>query len=475
MGKVSIAKKRPTPDGFQPRKPKNSKKLKLSHPEASSKKEQLPIGSGVKKLKHSKEKKPPKGSGVKLKRNKGTVSSAGESSIVKGGLQPKRAKSKPELAGGLPSATPTTKKEKKQRNKMLMEQASVFLGNLPSSWKKKGVVEFFSGYGPVKQLTLLAAPAADSRVPKHAADLKKQLGPGCPRVLGFLLFDDKRSATKALQANGLVVDGRSVLVDSAAKYSDIGYEKRKTVYVHYIPDSATESDLRFVFKRCGAVESVHIIEGKTHAGTRMASVHFEQFEAANLALKWNGKIFKDRKLLIARDNMWTSFRLNKIKKRLRNEAKKNGQATEVPQETNLQATTVSETKKLNKNRSAETLARKVNGVQMKGGRSQISDRPTGVKKRKKEAKQNGIQGGIAEVSQSAGKLKKQVKKATSTGQLETVQQVEPSSRAKKAKLQGKIISAGKTLKEKKKKIKELQKKKLSIGKLAGGLTKKKSI
>ncbi|XP_063235440.1 RNA-binding protein 34-like isoform X2 [Bacillus rossius redtenbacheri] len=457
MGKDGIAKKRPNPDGVQPRKPKNSKKLKLSHPEASSNKEQPPIESGVKKRKHSKI----------------NVSAAVESGVTNGSLHPKKAKHELESVDGLPAATPTTKEEKEKKyRKMFFEMCTVYLGNLPSSWNKKDIKNFFSKYGPVKELALLAKPVVDSRVSKNLNDRQKLLGPGCTKMIGFLRFGDKQSAINALQANGLVKDDHSIQVHSAVDYSAFGYEKSKTIYVHYIPDSAKESDLRTLFKNCGAVESVHIVQDRIVNGTRMASVHFKLSEAADLALEMNGVELKNKELVIKKYNVWTGKKISRMK-RLSKRAEEGDQATEVIKETNVQERTLSETKKLKKASNAEKLASKANGVQMQGGRSQISDRPTGVKKRKKEAKQNGIQGGIAEVSQSAGKLKKQVKKATSTGQLETVQQVEPSLKAKKAKLQGKTLSVGKMLKEKKKN-KALQKN-ISNGKHAGGLKKKNSI
>lgn len=149
---------------------------------------------------------------------------------------------------------------------------TVYLANFPPSAGEQFIRDLFSDSGPI-----LSIRWPSLKVNTH-------------RRFCYVSFRDRQASEKAVQKDGIVLEGRYKLV---SKYSDPGNKKRREgavaegreVHITNLHKNVTEKELREVFMKLGNVTRVNIPQSLSGAGRGFAFLDFETKEEAESAAR----------------------------------------------------------------------------------------------------------------------------------------------------------------------------------------------
>uniref|UniRef100_A0A1I8NUD8 RRM domain-containing protein n=1 Tax=Stomoxys calcitrans TaxID=35570 RepID=A0A1I8NUD8_STOCA len=183
--------------------------------------------------------------------------------------------------------------EKSTRDPAL-DEATVFVGNVPVNTKRVQLIRLFQKYGPVNSIRLRSA--AGKILHKHK--MRKAAG----SLNAYVVLSNKTAAEKALELNGTEFKGVHLRVtkSSLKNPTDMNDENKRTIFVGNLKYSATEEQLRDTFSSCGEVEYVRCIRDGEKGCKGVAYVRFKSTDAVGLALELNQTILDDRPINVER-------------------------------------------------------------------------------------------------------------------------------------------------------------------------------
>ncbi|KAG9412245.1 hypothetical protein AC1031_015186 [Aphanomyces cochlioides] len=165
---------------------------------------------------------------------------------------------------------------------------SLYVANLPFSWKKDEVKNLFECCGPIVRVRLF-----------NDKKTKRFLG------YGFVDFESEAGLEKAFELDLSNVDGRKLIVGRGNKAADAAppsprKEKTKgpritkpnsftTVYVGNLPKDMTETAVQDLFAECGDIRKVELIRDPAGFSRGYGSIEFENPAAAVEAFKLAGR------------------------------------------------------------------------------------------------------------------------------------------------------------------------------------------
>ncbi|CAK9873545.1 unnamed protein product [Sphagnum jensenii] len=235
----------------------------------------------------------------------------------------KKKSSRGELEGGF---VPASKKESNGNEEVVMQESvekkecerkllrTIFVGNLPITVKPKHLVREFSKYGSVENARLRSVPLVDTKLPRKAAVITKQLSTSHTSLNAYIVFEDASSAKAALTHNMSEFQGRHLRVDMAtaprkdgnlASNNPAEYDCSRSIFVGNIPFDVEDEDLYAVFgtnldPEMG-VEAIRVPrDPQTSIGKGFGFVLFKSKAGASAALAKKGWNLKERKLRVVR-------------------------------------------------------------------------------------------------------------------------------------------------------------------------------
>lgn len=201
--------------------------------------------------------------------------------------------------GKAPQTKRTRAKEPtKARAPSLVDRRTVFVGNIPNTYKKKHIKCLFKEYGTIESVRFRSMIVERGSLPVKVARItQKQLkGP----LNAYVVYSSEEEAENSLKLNGTLLGDRHLRVDVAGRAQS--HDHRKSVFVGNLPHEVDEEEVRECFKGCGAVEGVRIVrDAKTGIGKGFGFVTFADSSGVLFAVKQNLKLeLKGRKLRIFR-------------------------------------------------------------------------------------------------------------------------------------------------------------------------------
>ncbi|CAM6027670.1 unnamed protein product [Sphagnum balticum] len=205
-----------------------------------------------------------------------------------------------------------TREERAESERKLLR--TIFVGNLPITVKPKHLVREFSKYGSVENARLRSVPLVDTKLPRKAAVITKQLSTSHASLNAYIVFEDASSAKAALTHNMSEFQGRHLRVDMAtaprkdgnlASNNPAEYDCSRSVFVGNIPFDVEDEDLYAVFgtnldPEMG-VEAIRVPrDPQTSIGKGFGFVLFKSKAGASAALAKKGWNLKERKLRVVR-------------------------------------------------------------------------------------------------------------------------------------------------------------------------------
>ncbi|CAL8355024.1 unnamed protein product [Boreogadus saida] len=190
-----------------------------------------------------------------------------------------------------PSASHEEDEEKKKR--------TVFVGNLPASFTKKGLLKLFREKGAVESTRFRSVVREDPSDSLRVATIQRKVHPMKQSLNAYVVFKDEEGACKALERNGLEVAKDFVIrVDSVTEST---HDHKRSVFVGNLSFELTEATLRGHFEGCGAVTAVRLIRDKnTGLGKGFGYILFESADSVQLALKLDDTLLAKRKVRVKR-------------------------------------------------------------------------------------------------------------------------------------------------------------------------------
>jgi nucleolar protein 12 len=215
----------------------------------------------------------------------------------------------------------TGKKQKKSKEARQIDQKSeertVFVGNLPTTIKKKDLSKIFKSYGKIEAVRLRGAAPKSFNISKKHSVIKKKFHPDKTNINAYVRFSSKLEAEGALGANGVIQDGFHIRVDLATPTKK--HDNKRSIFVGNLPFNVTEEAVFEHFAQCGQVDGVRIIrDAATGAGKGFGYVLFKSPDAVEVALHLNERPFMERKIRVKRaintaNNKQNNNKTNKFK------------------------------------------------------------------------------------------------------------------------------------------------------------------
>ncbi|XP_060068431.1 RNA-binding protein 34-like [Ylistrum balloti] len=201
------------------------------------------------------------------------------------------------------SSRNSREKQRKNRKKSVQDKTrdlrTVFVGNWPLSLQKKDLRKLFKTCGKIDSVRFRCPPTKDPRISKKVISIKRDFHPERSTIVGFVCFEEEKSAQKALQLNGREVEGRHIRVDLASKSKE--HNHKCSVFVGNLDVKIDEEQIWNHFMDCGEIVSVRIIrDSQTGLGKGFCYVQFESPDAVGLASRLNGSQLASRELRVMR-------------------------------------------------------------------------------------------------------------------------------------------------------------------------------
>ena len=175
-------------------------------------------------------------------------------------------------------------------------ERTIFVGNVPVTSSRKTLKKLFLKYGKIETVRIRSAPVSNTKTAKKVAVIKKEFHDDRHSFNAYIVFQEKKSCTAALQSNGEEFGGLHLRVDLATKPEP---DHKRSIFVGNLPFNTEEEELRKHFEDCGDVESVRIIRDKTTGlGKGFGYILFKKVDGVTFGLKMNGSEFKARKIRV---------------------------------------------------------------------------------------------------------------------------------------------------------------------------------
>lgn len=193
------------------------------------------------------------------------------------------------------------------------ESRTLFVGNVPLQWDKKqvraairaAVGEAYSG--PMTPIWFRALPLEDKWTRgklRKAGSILRQYSDASDAKHAYVVLGDPEDVTTLRHAvNGHVADDTHTLradgVGSAAKLQT--FDRKRSVFVGNLPPSASEADLRAVFRDVGAIDAVRIVRDRVSKACKgIAFVLFAERKSVKTALGYWGVELKGREIRVTK-------------------------------------------------------------------------------------------------------------------------------------------------------------------------------
>jgi len=179
------------------------------------------------------------------------------------------------------------------------EARTVFVGNLPSSYKKKNLKKLFSKFGQVETVRFRGAARPDLKTTKKVAVIKNKFHEERNNINAYVRMSVCREAESACALNNSQVEGFTIRVDMAMKGKS--HDNKRSVFLGNLDFKTEEEDVRKLFSKCGEVENVRIVrDNVTGIGKGFGYVNFVSEECVGLAVRLSGQEVCGRKVRVTR-------------------------------------------------------------------------------------------------------------------------------------------------------------------------------
>jgi len=181
------------------------------------------------------------------------------------------------------------------------EARTVFVGNLPSSMKKKTLKQLFSKVGTVETVRFRGAARPDLKTTKKVAVITNKFHDERHNINGYVRMSTVEEAEAACELNNTQVEGLTIRVDMALKGKN--HDNKKAVFLGNLDFKTEEEDVRKLFSKCGEVENVRLVrDNTTGIGKGFGYVNFATEQSVELALRLNNHEVCGRKVRVSRAN-----------------------------------------------------------------------------------------------------------------------------------------------------------------------------
>ncbi|XP_064622925.1 RNA-binding protein 34-like [Lineus longissimus] len=196
-------------------------------------------------------------------------------------------------------AAPKKKIKIKWEKDPTVDAKTIFVGNLPVTYDTKAVRRLFRKYGKIQSVRLRSATPANLTLPKKVAVIKQEFHPDRKSINAYVVFSEEEETKKALKKNGRLIDGHHIKVDLVGQECE--HDHKKSIFVGNLPFAILDDELWECFEEIGNIKSVRVVrDSKTGMGKGFGYVHFKDTTSVALALKLNGKKFKERNIRVTR-------------------------------------------------------------------------------------------------------------------------------------------------------------------------------
>ncbi|XP_024401272.1 uncharacterized protein [Physcomitrium patens] len=212
---------------------------------------------------------------------------------------------------------PKKKKEKKTKQELEEEEEkllrTIFVGNLPTTVKKKQIIREFSQFGKVASARLRSIALVDTKLPRKAAVITGQVNEKRTSQNAYVVFKEQASAKAALAHNMAEFLGKHIRVDMATaprKDRTPGpdaaseYDRARSLFVGNVPFDVEEEDLYKAFATDNPeldVEAIRVPrDPQTSISKGFAFVLFKTKAGAHAALARKSTKIGERYLRVVR-------------------------------------------------------------------------------------------------------------------------------------------------------------------------------
>lgn len=172
------------------------------------------------------------------------------------------------------------------------EGYKVFINGIPYDTPEDEIKNIFKDCGKI----------VDIKIPKYQDS-------GRNRGYGFITFDKSKSVKNALLKDKTYLGSRYITVEEGKGSKDSEYQRKadimdipencKIIIIKNLSYDLTEKELGDKFRGCGDINSIRMVcHPKLNHFKGFAFIEFCKTESVKLALNFNGKEFKGRKMLI---------------------------------------------------------------------------------------------------------------------------------------------------------------------------------
>merc|ERR1711874_173606 len=180
-----------------------------------------------------------------------------------------------------------------------MEGRTIFVGNLPTSIKKKHLKKLFANFGKIETVRFRCAGRPDLKTTKKVAVITRKFHDDRDNINAYVRFSNEAEATAACAVNGQTVEGHTVRVDMALDGKK--HDQRKDVFLGNLHYNTKEDDVKKVFEKCGEIVDVRLIrDATTGIGKGFGYVNFATADAVELAVRLNKVEINGRQARVGR-------------------------------------------------------------------------------------------------------------------------------------------------------------------------------
>ncbi|CAF1011981.1 unnamed protein product [Rotaria sordida] len=182
------------------------------------------------------------------------------------------------------------KREHEYEDLSIVNDQTVFVGNVPIGCTQKELKKLFSQFGTVKSVRLRNLIPLNPKRGKRLAFIKKEFHPLQKTINAFVRFTDETEAKDATSLNGHLYKEHHLRVDvTHGQHEDTKHDNKRSIFIGNLPFDANDDDVWKVFEECGEIENVRLVrDSATSVGKGFGYVLFRDEASAGLALRLNG-------------------------------------------------------------------------------------------------------------------------------------------------------------------------------------------
>ena len=168
-----------------------------------------------------------------------------------------------------------------------VNKRTLFVGNLPISFKKKHLRKKFDEFGKIETIRFRSVAISDLKLGKKACLKSNKVNENASNKNAYIVFKDAECLGGALSQNNSVIDGHTLRVDKVVKSKDEAKDDTtNSIFIGNIAFTATEDQVRSALAQCGDIEYVRLLrDPKTNIGKGIGYVKFEDSSGVMLAMK----------------------------------------------------------------------------------------------------------------------------------------------------------------------------------------------